>query len=544
MRPDIASAAERRLYRELQSQLSDEWVVLHSVWWQLRDTRTGARDGETDFVLLNPSLGGLLLEVKGGRIQYEGTRDEWTSNGILIKDPFRQVRDAKYGLMRKLQEIPFWRNRWFSLGHAVAFPDAEVKADLRLDAPREIILDAADLSHLTEWLDRALSYMRGSEQNMEPLGDVVVGALVSLLSPKWDLRPLLATEIAEEERQLLRLTAEQFVMLDFLGRNRRVAVSGCAGSGKTTLAVEKARRLTSQGFRVLLTCFNVNLADFLRGGEPSPRQTDIVSFHKLAWDLCREAHIALPNSHGPDYFSSALPERMMEAVDRLGPRYDAVIVDEGQDFHGNWWVPLQCLLRDPESGILYVFYDDNQKLYGASPGIPLELAPFALTRNCRNTQHIHGIVTHFYRSDQISTAQGPAGRPVEVLTYDDPAGLKRTLRSVVHRLLVQEGVAAEDIVLLTPKGRERSILWQTGRVGNLRLTDQWTQASGELFCSTVHAFKGLESPVVILAELDADQAADYEALLYVACSRARNHLIVLASDSLPQAILLRLFAVQ
>jgi hypothetical protein len=540
MRPDIPSRAERKLYAAFQSELADDYVVFHSVAWQVHDTTAGVRDGEADFVVAHSDFGILLVEVKGGRIRYNGHTGQWFSNENAIKDPFEQGREGKYSLLEKLKERPYWRHRWITVGYAAAFPDVEVKGALRLDAPREFILDASDMADLRAWVNQALQYLRGRRPDDPPLGTRGIEELIALLSPSWDLRPLLSAEIAEEGRELTRLTQEQFIMLDFLGRHRRVAISGCAGSGKTTLAVEKGRRLAEQGFRVLLTCFNVNLAAFLGSDQTLPRQLDVVNFHRLAQDLVRKAgltHVGLRDDH---YFDAILPELMMEAVDRLGPQYDAVIVDEGQDFHDNWWVPLQCLLHDPDQGILYVFFDDNQNLYRTAQTIPLELAPFPLTRNCRNTQRIHQMVMRFYQSDQTPIAHGPVGRPVGVRTYAYLGGLKRALRRVLHRLITEENVPTEDIVILTPKGWERSKLWGLGPVGNFTLADQRPTGSGEIFCSTVHSFKGLESPVVILAEIGPSAAQDLEPILYVGCSRACNHLFVLASTRLSEDVMQRL----
>jgi hypothetical protein len=491
MRPDTRSYAERKLYATFQSQLPDDFAVFHSVWWQMRDTTDGVRDGEADFVITHPDFGILLLEIKGGRIRYDGNTGQWFSNENPIKDPFKQGREAKYSLLEKLKELPYWRNRWITVGYATAFPDVPVTGDLRLDAPRELILDASGVGDLAAWVNRALHYLRGRRPDDSPLGTIGVKELTDLLSPSWDLQPLLSTAILTEEQELARLTEEQFVLLDFLGRHRRTAISGCAGSGKTTLAVEKGRRLAEQDFRVLLTCFNVNLAEFLGSDETLPRNLTAVNFHKLAQDLARRAGLIHSGPRDDRYFDQVLPEQMMQAVDKLGPQYDAVIVDEGQDFHANWWMALQYLLHDPDQGIFYVFFDDNQNIYRAAKSIPLELAPFPLTRNCRNTQHIHQAVMHFYRSDQTPIALGPVGRPLEVHTYTDVGALKRILRQVLHRLVMEEDVPPEDVVILTPKGRERSDLWRLGMLGNFGLTDQWSTGSGEIFCSTVHAFGSL-----------------------------------------------------
>jgi len=75
----------------------------------------------------------------------------------------------------------------------------------------------------------------------------------------------------------------------------------------------------------------------------------------------------------------------VEAADILNWHVDAVIVDEGQDFREEWWLALRYLLNDPDSGIFYVFFDDHQNLY-SSGGVPLEVAPVVLRKNCRNTR--------------------------------------------------------------------------------------------------------------------------------------------------------------
>lgn len=535
------SQAERRLFAAFESQLPLDYTVFHSVSWQLRDPSSGVKDGETDFLVVHPDFGILIVEVKGGHIRYDGQQDQWYSYLEPIKDPFKQGRTNKYSLLQKLGELPAWRDRWITVGYAAAFPDVAVKGDLRLDAPRELILDAADLAHLADWVRQALTYLRGRRPDDAPLGPHGVAELVKTLSPSVDLPPLLSVEMEQQTEEQERLTREQFSMLDFLGRHRRVAISGCAGSGKTMLAYEKARRLAEQDFRVLLTCFNVALAERLRweSEETRPAGLTIANFHHLADELVQQA--GLPTGpYTSAYFEKILPERLMEAVDKLGTQFDAIVVDEGQDFDDNWWLPLQCLLHDPDQGILYVFFDDNQNIYRGAKHIPLEAAPFPLTHNCRNTQAIHRQVLQFYRSDIMPTAIGPQGRPVEQHTYTSPADLKRLLRQTLHHLLVDENVPAWDVVVLTPKSREHSHLWGFGPLGHFRLVDTPTDASGEVYTTTVHKFKGLESRVVILTEIDNDQLWNLPTLLYVGCSRARNHLILLTAADLSDEIRMQL----
>ena len=171
IRSEVKSPAERRLYEMFRVQLSDEWTVFHHVPWQVRDLRGGARDGEADFVIAHPEHGLLVLEVKGGNIRYDGEIGRWYSNNYQIKDPFDQVRDCMYSLLRVLQEQPYWHSRWITMGYAVAFPDVIVAQHmLRPDAPRNIIMDMSQARNATQWLIDVLRYYSRQERSDEVLG--------------------------------------------------------------------------------------------------------------------------------------------------------------------------------------------------------------------------------------------------------------------------------------------------------------------------------------------------------------------------------------
>jgi hypothetical protein len=526
LRPDTRSEAEKKLYRLFESQLSDDFHVFHSVTWQVPRTRSETKDGEADFIVAHPKYGLLVLEVKGGAIHYAGSDAQWYSGDYAIKDPFEQAKTNKYSLLNLLQSHSFWKERKLNIGHAVAFPDVTVTSVLRLDASREIVMDAGDLGDLGSWCRRVLAYWHGESSQLTPLGDNGLHVLVELLSPSWDLRLRLGSAIRNEQVEIEQLTAQQYSILDLLGRTRRAAISGCAGSGKTTLAVEKAVRLARQGAHVLFTCYNRFLGDLWAQNLNETARVDVISFQKLAFDWCKRAGLAFDRSRGDeDFLNHALPELLMQAVERLGASYDAIVVDEGQDFRENWWVPLQCLLRDSANGFFYVFFDDNQNLYRTA-GVPTDLPAFQLTHNLRNTKLIHQAVMQFYRSDMKPEATGPLGRPVEEHAYATLAELKSQLRGVLYQLIDKESVAPEDIVVLTPRSSQASELWRLGQLGNFRLTDEWAAGGTEIYCSTVHSFKGLESPVVILAEVD-NGANDLDTPMYVGGSRAMNHLIVL-----------------
>lgn len=528
---DVESSAERLLYKAFKQHLSDDFTVFHGVRWQVRDLRSGAKDGEADFVIACPNLGILVIEVKGGKIRYDGATKKWYSNAHSIKDPFRQAIQSRHSLLDLLKEQPYWSQRWIQIGHAVAFPDVVVNGRLLPDAPREIILDRTQLKNLSGWVQDVFDYYRRQDKRPGELDAVGIKELENSISPSIHLKPLLGSLIEQEKQELIRISDQQFRVLDFLGRQRRAAISGCAGSGKTLLAVEKARRLSDQGFSVLLTCYNRNLAEFLRKSVAGRQNLHVYTFHGICEKLFRQAGLALDNDISKDkLFNEIYPDLLVESADKLNWYVDAVIVDEGQDFRENWWLPLKRLLNDPDNGIFYVFYDDNQNLYCSGWQPPVEQAPFSLTENWRNTKKIHSHVLQFYRGENSITALGAEGRSVEVVDYpsNDNTQLQKILGGILHCLVIEERVSPKDIVILETTTRKQAL--HNKLLGQFRVKAKPDTSRNEIFCNTIHSFKGLESPVVILVETDLRNVSNLRSRLYVGTSRARNHLIILKPD--------------
>jgi hypothetical protein len=538
--PRLERFAEGRLYEAFRDELDNSYTVFHSVDWQSIEADGRPRDGEADFVVAHPQRGILVMEVKGGSIDFNPRTGRWTSTSRggrvhAIKDPFAQARNSKYILLDQIKIMLGEPERYVNVGHAVAFPDVTVGRTLPgLDKHREIIMDAGDLGNLSGWVGQALSYYRGkASQRASAPGEGAVRALMDLLGKAWELRPALWGDFVQEQQELIRLTEQQYLVLDVLNRQRRAAVSGCAGSGKTMLAVEKASRLARQGFRVLLTCFNKALAADLRANLKKPPSLDIVHFHELCYELVEEAGVPIDKQDNKTYFEQQLPEALMTAVEELDVRYDAIVVDEGQDFHEDWWIPLQMLLRHPDEGILYIFYDDNQRIYARHSAFPIEQPPYPLTVNCRNTQRIHHTVMRFYNADAQPAARGPQGRPVEVIRYGEAERVRTAVHGLLRRLTDKDRVPTDEITVLTPCSARTSALWQGTDTRGRELTADWPPPPGKIHCSTIQAFKGLERAVIVLVEIDRPWLqgwTDLDMLLYVGCSRARNHLIVLLSD--------------
>lgn len=520
--PATLSTAERNLYKLFQKNLPDEFTVFHSVAWIARDIHSGASDGEADFVIAHPEFGILILEVKGGAIQLEQTTGYWSSTdqaGVKhrIKDPFEQARKSTYALLNKLDGLASMRHFRWAVHYAIAFPDIVVNERLMLrpDTPRAIIIDKTNLPQIEKALINIYNYWGTQHKKRVLVGTSGINALTDFLAPKWNLQFTLARAFEDENSQIKTLTEQQFILLDFLSRHRRATIVGGAGTGKTMLAIEKARRLAKEGFEVLFVCFNRNLADWIEESVASEKRITATTFHSLAWKAVGWAN--LQNTSQDDEPADLL----LQAIDEMDWRFDAIIVDEAQDFQEDWWLPLESLLREDESGILYVFFDDNQRIYVDRLSVPIEGEPFNLTINCRNTQTIHKTLAQY--GDSTTRCDGPAGRTIDILplTGKPEAALKTALLQLVNT----EGIDPSHMIVLTPRAKDKSG-WKEGqKLGTLNLT--WNlkrKSKNTIHVSTIHSFKGLERPVVILTEMDHSWNDE---LVYVGLSRARNHVLVL-----------------
>ena len=522
------SSAERRLYEGFLEQLDDAYVVYHSVDWALAGDGE-PEQGEADFVIAHPELGVLALEVKGGSIAFDPSSRRWTQTGHdgthhLDEDPFHQAEDEMRSLVRILEAQPGW-DRWRpSFGFGVAFPDGRYEHSADSDAPVEIVIDRGDLTRLAE---RVPEVMRHWSRPGRQFGAEGMNALALALGYRVEIREPLRLRFDEEDRKIVELTEDQAWALAFVSNRTRAAVSGPAGSGKTLLALAVARRLAARGHRTLLSCVNPQLAEHLREIAGGEKALEIVDFRRLCRQMAAEA--GMTKRSGDD-----LPGLLVEAAAKLGPRYDAMVVDEGQGFRSGWWSALLTLHRDPDEGMLYVFMDDNPTLDGGTSPIPEELRIGPISHNLRNTKEIGEFVSVFYEGGEKPVATGPVGRPVEILDYDDDEELLRLLGTVLRNLIEVERVPMEDIAVLTPSETGTSPLRARREAAEYRLSD--AVEPGTILATSVRAFEGLERPVVILAEVGVEHLEDLRRFLYLGASRARDHLIVLAAKSVAREL--------
>lgn len=515
-----APSSERAVFNAL-TKLPDSWRVMHSVAWQsAREGRPG--DGEADFVLIHPKHGLVVLEVKGGGVKVEGAR--WYSFNAdgkhPIKNPFEQATASKHALLRYLRDGTFGLPE-LPAGHAVAFPDLTNLGPLGPEAPAELVLTRKDLAEIGEALARVTEHWgMGAD-----LSDDQIQTMVALLAPTVQVRRVLADDVAEAEARLLKLTEEQMRFLDFCRRTRRALITGGAGTGKTLLAVERARRLAVEGFRVLLTCFNRPLADHLRAEFANAPNVYVHNFHGLCRWQIGSAGMPFPENPTQEWWDTTVADNLVEAAAENGFEVDGVVVDEGQDFAPAWFEGLGALLADPEDGPMYVFADSHQSIYRPDWLPPIEDEPFELTVNCRNTRPIATVVASVF-GDALAD-RGVHGPEPSLVPVESDEGAIAAVRRLLHEWVNEGRLQPHQVVVLTQR-REMADRLRSAPLAGLDLKPL---GGGGVICETIHRFKGLEAEAVVVV-LDALQSDRDRMLAYVGLSRARSVLAVVASKEL------------
>jgi len=521
--PEQGSPPSEGYVFEVLRGLPDQTTVLHSRRFFLPAVgREKCQEGEVDFLLVDP-IGLVVLEVKGGEIKRE--RSGWTStdrNRQVHKiDPAGQATRAAHAIHRYLTKQPWYQQHGpLRFGWGVVFPESDVQEDLGQDLPRALILDRRDLRKPAAALERLVTAHKFTTKR---LSDNVCELVRDALAPCFHLVPSLAARLDRESLELVRLTEEQMSVLDYIEEHPRAAIRGAAGTGKTLLATEKARRLAATGKHVLLICFNLHLGEFLAR---QARGYDVYALENLCKRFSNLSGISFnppPLPDGERYWVERAPTFLFEAVAATpAERYDAVIVDEAQDFREDWWPSIDSLLREPGKGVLYAFYDPNQNLFGGGPPRMLDVAPTSLRWNCRNTERIAAYAARFISAEVKVRTNAPEGVDVQEARCRDAEATLAHLRQTLRHLVEDEHLEPERIVVLTARSSETSALRGLTDLGGIPISrDAAKQKSGSVRFSSLRKFKGLEADAVILCEIDDGAQAPDPKLLYVGASRAR-----------------------
>jgi len=557
---------EELLFQKFQTgHGTSDWTVLHSL--DVASHRTKPY-GEIDFVILIPGLGVLCVEVKSHRsIRREDGRWYFGERGKPGQSPFRQVREAMHGLMDDfrqkrpdLDNILFW--------YAVCFPFVHFSQDSPEWHTWEVVdeqriqtsgvgeafsgvLESAR-RHLDEdtsvrWFDR--------EESIPSAADCRI--IADVLRPQFEFYESPASRARRRSEEIREYTEKQLVALDLMQKHDQALFTGPAGTGKTFLAIEAARRSAAEGYRTLFLCFNRFLARSLRDEMADLEQVTCSTLHGLMLDV---AGISAGQNADSSFWNQTLPS---EAVDSLLERkgkqeYDHLIVDEAQDLLKEPYLDVLDLLVD--GGLRYgrwVIAGDfsNQSIYSdeyfsqEGRALPPDdfldeidaWAPhFPLGKNCRNTPRVAQLIESSARLEPgySDILRPDTGIDPDFRGYSRQDEQKKLLVDVLE-VLYDDYYRPRDIVILSPRTPSRSTSAQIQiSPWKERLVEYGSAGGGGYVRYTsIHAFKGLESPVVVITDVESFSRARDRELFYVAASRSQERLIVFVDEDAREALL-------
>ena len=546
----IGLKPERDVARALISSFPENVAVYHSYPWldAERNDRIGKetlKEGEADFVIVIPEIGFLVLEVKGGNVEFDSDNRGWfrwlpNGNSRSIKDPFEQARKNTHVIKEKIVKSSFPGDDVppCTFGYSVVFPDCDYDGTPPPGCERATILTAKDLPYMGERIPSTLrKWCR--QKNPIPMDDEQLAGIKRGLNSTFRLVHILSRQIEEDEENLVRLTEEQARLLDYLSNQDRCCIEGVAGSGKTLLAIEQASRFARRKNKTLFVCYNKALAQWIRSTLPDDclEFMDVYHFHTLCKDICGLARLPFspPHSDPDTFFRNDAPSLLLEAIDKIGSRYDAVVVDEGQDFDPDWWLPLELLCHEEDKAPFFLFYDPAQNLFVDDPGLPDLGKPFTLKINCRNTRQIALACSAIKNADIQIHKMAPEGKRVRTNVCSDTEKQYRQCESCLKELR-KGGLAARQIVIQSPfrKNSQTSSFKAHEKIAGFPIvTDmrKWRSGEGVLF-TTIRSFKGLEADAVIMVDLPKFEETNVFTPndFYVGASRAKHVLEIIARN--------------
>ncbi|WP_278236060.1 NERD domain-containing protein/DEAD/DEAH box helicase [Isoptericola sp. AK164] len=353
--------AERAVWEALRAELPDDVVVCHGVNLQEYD-----QEYEIDLLVAWPGVGIAVVEVKGGYIERSGGSWYQGSGDARHRiQPVRQVQSARHVLQALLRERgePASSSR---TAHLVAFPHRYVSGGWdSFDLPRDMVIGRDDLESPGGVADRVKHAIERHGQGYAPLDEDALDGLVACVAGGFPSQSEHLTRALEHETRLEQMTRDQVQILRALSQVRRMRVVGGAGSGKTYLALEQARRRTRAGERVALLCYSRGLGRYFQRITATWPRRDRPAYVGLFHELPVSWGAVGGRDDDPDYWERHLPTELGRLAALRGPDelFDAVVVDEAQDFGDLWWPSLLRCLRDADTGGVYVFLDDAQRVF-------------------------------------------------------------------------------------------------------------------------------------------------------------------------------------
>jgi hypothetical protein len=557
--PDCDSPGERLLFPRFRDDpATADWIVLHSQDIARHPKRL---EGEADFVVLIPGEGVLVLEVKAGNVARHAGVWKYGLGATAQSSPtgpFRQAADAMHAIRTdiarqdsSLGPLLFYSGVFFTY---IDFDEQSPewhswqianRTDLRSPIP-SVCIRMIRRAH--EHVQRTASAAWYNVRTSRPTRDQLA-RIAEILRPNFEYVISPQERVTNSEQRILRFTQEQFRALDAVAENHRVVFKGPAGTGKTFLAMETAERALRSGSRVLLACYNRLLGDWLahrmqRAVDLSHGRLTVDTFHG---ELLRLSGVPIEAS--AQFWERRLPDCVVQRGLEGGikaPLFDLVVLDEAQDLLRDPYLDaLELLLAGGLAGGRWALFGDfeRQAIYAEASenadGLTAKVrarapqfAVYSLRTNCRNSENIAVGLELACRLDPgySGILNAEAGPDLVVRFYRDGRDqallLKQAMMDAGRRFL------SSQLRVLSMKEDSSSCAAHLAREETSVALEPLRRGSDgpAIRFSTIHAFKGLEAPAIILTDIEEFGGERMESLLYVGMSRARLHLCILMHE--------------
>ena len=514
----VDSNAEKKVFDLLsRCDLGEDIFVLHSFNLSEHIYKQWA---EIDFLIVGRK-GILVLEVKGGRVSFSNGiwefRDRFEKVHRKTEGPFRQAKSAMYSLQRMIKKkfANDFMHKKILYGWGVVFPDFTFDYNTP-EMPAHVVCDENrfNIHGFKKYIKSLYDYWLDKPGKTEGLSSSEVSKIITFLRPKFELAKSLKSHISDSEQLMVSMTEEQYHVLDMIEDNLRVICKGGAGTGKTFLLMEEARRANSKNKNVLIVCHSKLLAEYLENQIRSDNLT------VCTIDCLKKS----PKNHKYDC--------------------DLLLVDEGQDILSFEIIDLldKKITKGLDSVKSRIFLDTNNQAnvdgtyeteayeYLVSEG----WFQISLKHNCRNTEQIvHQ--TQLLTGADIGDAYVKGSGPKTIIKVENNNDAKLKLLTRQIDIWAESVDSLGDIALLSPLEFEKSLVFMLEEKIKRHIVDlnknPALSVKNRIVFSAIKDFKGLEAKIVALLDLEYLEGLDNEIpLLYVGMTRA-NTLLCMCMNS-------------
>ena len=553
---DFESIGEKLLYLKFKNDGSTKnFYVLHSLFtnYHLKNI-----SGELDFLVLAPELGIFAIEVKHGRVwRTGGTWNFQKKDGSVTtknKSPFAQVdgtiNSIRSFILKKLENNKNEQSRFSKIlfGTGIAFTSMNEFVDFAPEGHSWQIFTRPSLQIPIVYYIDSLSKGWHNENKEKYFYDVNLSRptkndckrIIQILRGDFDIDYSEINKISDNESLIEEYTKEQFSLLDFANYNNKCLIQGDAGTGKTIMALELARRNILNEKKIAFFCFNnklgtklhKSLKELLTNNDKKIYVGTLHSFLSLGTQLKYPEEKEKINN----FYNEILPLDFLLRNDESheDEKYDLIIIDESQDLlTANYLEVFDSILKGGIKNGNWVFFGDfsNQAIYLNNPHEALELLSSrteftkfpTLKINCRNTQRI-ALQNTLLTGIEIPEFTSRTIEGDEIVNMFPAKNKQQQCIEGVILSLEKKGIPLNEITLLSPKRLENTYLWESPYLNK--------KFSFGLSFHTIHSFKGLENTFIILFDFDEISSVEAQRLLYVGISRAKQKLYLILENNL------------